>query len=338
MPDPSEPVVGRAAAHVSLNVADLDRAIAFYRTLFGVGPSVHHPDYAKFDIADPPLVLSLEPVFHRSSDAFNHLGLRLRAEAEVKDAHARLAVEGAVCQLEENSPCCYSLQTKFWLADPDRNLWEVYAVTGELEDIGALSSSDALAARDRGGAIATWEHRLGDAAPARIPHDDGTLDEARLRGSFNEREDAIPTHLVADAFRALRRGGVMLVHGLVADVPFPGGFPRLPGPAATVRHAPAETYAAKLLVDAGFVSVYVQKFPERANFSHGPTAFRELMLFGWKPHLLSEGGTVLYRGPFASVTDDAGRTFRRGERAQVDADAVAALKHGPMADQFVFLH
>jgi len=325
----------RAAAHVSLNVADLDRAVAFYRSMFGVEPTRHHPDYAKFEIADPPLVLSLEPVFHRSSDAFNHLGLRLPDEGEVRAAHTRLAAD--TCQLEENAPCCYSRQTKFWLSDPDRNLWEVYAVTGELDDIGGLSSSDALAARDRGGALASWEHRLGDPVPEEIPHADGTLDEARLRGSFNDRPEALPTHLVAEAFRALRPGGVLLVHGLVADVPYPDGFPRLPGPAALVRHAPAETWAAGHLVEAGFVSVYVQKFPERPNFSHGPTAFRELLLFGWKPHAPVAGGTVMYRGPFASVTDDAGRTFRRGERAPLEAEAIAALRHGPMADQFVFL-
>ena len=47
--------------HLSLNVADLRRSIAFYRVLFGVEPAKCHDDYAKFDLADPPVVFSLVP-------------------------------------------------------------------------------------------------------------------------------------------------------------------------------------------------------------------------------------------------------------------------------------
>ena len=47
--------------HLGLNVADLDRAVAFYRTLFGIEPAKHFADYAKFEVQDPPLVLALNP-------------------------------------------------------------------------------------------------------------------------------------------------------------------------------------------------------------------------------------------------------------------------------------
>ena len=45
--------------HLSLNVADLGRSVAFYRILFGVDPAKLRGDYAKFELDDPPLVLSL---------------------------------------------------------------------------------------------------------------------------------------------------------------------------------------------------------------------------------------------------------------------------------------
>ena len=47
--------------HLSLNVADLPRSVAFYRKLFGIEPAKQRPDYAKFEPDNPPLVLSLEP-------------------------------------------------------------------------------------------------------------------------------------------------------------------------------------------------------------------------------------------------------------------------------------
>ena len=38
------------------------RSIVFYRVLFGTAPAKCRDDYAKFELDDPPLVLSLEPV------------------------------------------------------------------------------------------------------------------------------------------------------------------------------------------------------------------------------------------------------------------------------------
>ena len=46
--------------HLSLNVSDLGRSVAFYRTLFNLEPAKRRPDYAKFELESPPLVLSLD--------------------------------------------------------------------------------------------------------------------------------------------------------------------------------------------------------------------------------------------------------------------------------------
>ena len=45
--------------HVALYVRDLDAAIARYRKLLGQEPAKVRHDYAKFEIADPPVILSL---------------------------------------------------------------------------------------------------------------------------------------------------------------------------------------------------------------------------------------------------------------------------------------
>ena len=47
--------------HTSLNVSDLTRSVEFYRALLGVEPAKVRDNYAKFDLAEPPLVLSLIP-------------------------------------------------------------------------------------------------------------------------------------------------------------------------------------------------------------------------------------------------------------------------------------
>jgi len=41
--------------HASLNVTDLNRSIAFSRALLGTEPAKVRSDYAKFDLAEPPL-------------------------------------------------------------------------------------------------------------------------------------------------------------------------------------------------------------------------------------------------------------------------------------------
>src|SRR5262245_4792331 len=207
-------------AHVALNVSDLGRAVEFYRVLFGVEPAKHYKDYAKFELQDPPLVLSLEPMYHRASDSFNHMGLRLSTAEAVKSAAARMKERGLVADHEDDVECCYSRQTKFWLADPDRNLWEVYALTAEIPHRGSLTSSDAIAAKNRAGAMDTFEHKLGD--PLAIDRATESIDQARLRGTFNQPLiDAVRKQLLTDVHRMLRPGGEVLVHGLAADAKLP---------------------------------------------------------------------------------------------------------------------
>ena len=46
--------------HLSLNVTDLARSVAFYEQFFGRPPAKRHHDYAKFELDTPPLVLSLK--------------------------------------------------------------------------------------------------------------------------------------------------------------------------------------------------------------------------------------------------------------------------------------
>ena len=122
--------------HASLNVSDLDRSVRFYAALFGVGPAKHYPDYAKFEINDPPLVLSLKPKRACAGGPLNHLGLRLVSVEQVRAVQRRLEAVGARIGEQDDVKCCYARQTKLWITDPDETLWEVYVLHEDVPDWG----------------------------------------------------------------------------------------------------------------------------------------------------------------------------------------------------------
>src|SRR5262245_23257712 len=122
--------------HLSLNVANLDRSVEFLKALFGREPAKCRPDYAKFELDEPPVVLSLEPHAPGSSGALNHLGFRLADSAELVEWQRRLETAGVATQREEGVECCYARQTKFWVRDPDNNLWEIYVLEEDIEHRG----------------------------------------------------------------------------------------------------------------------------------------------------------------------------------------------------------
>ena len=70
--------------HASLNVSDLERSIAFYTVLLGAPPAKVRSDYAKFELSEPPLVLSLIPGRAGAGGNLNHVGLRVRNADEVE--------------------------------------------------------------------------------------------------------------------------------------------------------------------------------------------------------------------------------------------------------------
>jgi catechol 2,3-dioxygenase-like lactoylglutathione lyase family enzyme len=319
--------------HVGLHSSDLDRSVRFYRALFGVEPIKHLPDYARFETDRPALVLGLYPSPQPAGGALNHVGLRFPDSAELVEVQRRLEEAGIATQRQEGVECCYARQTKFWVTDPDRVLWEVYTLHEDIDHSGFDDPPPPQAPP----ATAVWEHRLTDPVPPRIPHPDGALDEVMLEGTFNA---AVPpnrlANLLAEAFRVLRPGGRLSVHGLVGDKPFPG-TPTLPGMAALVQRVPVETEPLGALLRAGFGGLFYERLGDIHCFSVSGVELRELRLHGWKPGGEAAACAVLYKGPFEHVACECGMVFRRGEKVAVSAMVAGWLRAGPAADQFAFL-
>jgi catechol 2,3-dioxygenase-like lactoylglutathione lyase family enzyme len=326
--------------HVSLNVADLARAVDFYRTLLGTEPATHKADYAKFELSDPPLVLSLEPNRPTAGGSLNHLGFRLPELALLIEFLARLEAAGIPTQRQAGVECCHSRQTKFWVSDPDRNLWEVYVLEGDAnEEDNGHPQLEGLPVINSAAAKVVWEHRLGEALPAAIPLGDRTAAEARLQGTLNAlmgNEERL--RLLREARRVLRPCGQLIVHALVADKPLSGCFRQLPGPAAAVQFVPLEADIGQAVEAAGFVGLWRSKLSSDPCFEQDGVAMRELLLQALKPEdrILTGRQLISYKGPFRQVVDDEGQVYRRGEHVAVAARIAKLLKQGPYAEHFVF--
>jgi catechol 2,3-dioxygenase-like lactoylglutathione lyase family enzyme len=127
---------------LALNVSDLDEAVAFYSKLFQAQPAKRRPGYANFAIDLPPLKLVLieNP---EAGGSLNHLGVEVFSTDEVAAAQARLSGDGLVTATEESVNCCYAVQDKVWVDDPDGAPWEIYTVLGDSDTPqGELRSVD----------------------------------------------------------------------------------------------------------------------------------------------------------------------------------------------------
>jgi catechol 2,3-dioxygenase-like lactoylglutathione lyase family enzyme len=118
-------------AHLALNVKDVETSLAFYRKLLGIEPSKVRTGYAKFDVQNPPLNLTLNQHVFNERGALSHLGIQVASTDDVLAIRERWTDAGLLTRDEMQTNCCYALQDKTWVRDPDGNEWEVFVV---LED------------------------------------------------------------------------------------------------------------------------------------------------------------------------------------------------------------
>jgi predicted enzyme related to lactoylglutathione lyase len=119
--------------HLSINVSSVEESIKFYSRMFGVEPVKVRPDYAKFDISNPPLNFTMNQTIFERGGSLSHLGLQVETTEEVLDMTQRWANSGLVTLEEMKTDCCYALQDKTWVEDPDGNRWEVFTVLENTE-------------------------------------------------------------------------------------------------------------------------------------------------------------------------------------------------------------
>ena len=125
-------------AHLALNVRNVAQSIEFYRKMLGIEPDKVRTGYAKFDVQNPPLNLTLNEHSFSERGALSHLGIQVASTDDVMAVREKWTNAGLLTRDEMQTSCCYALQDKTWVSDPDGNEWEVFVV---LEDNLAETAS-----------------------------------------------------------------------------------------------------------------------------------------------------------------------------------------------------
>jgi catechol 2,3-dioxygenase-like lactoylglutathione lyase family enzyme len=115
-------------AHLALNVRNVQTSLEFYRRMLGIAPSKVRTGYAKFDVQNPPLNLTLNEVSFNERGALSHLGIQVASTPDVLAMRDKWIESGLVTRDEMQTDCCYATQDKTWVQDPDGNEWEVFVV------------------------------------------------------------------------------------------------------------------------------------------------------------------------------------------------------------------
>lgn len=120
--------------HVSFGVADLEKSVTFYSTLFGTEPSVRRPGYAKWMLDDPRVNFVVETI--SGEKGFGHAGIQVEEAGELVPIFERLKQAEAPYLPEGVTTCCYAKSEKSWTADPDGVRWEAFYTHHVMEEFG----------------------------------------------------------------------------------------------------------------------------------------------------------------------------------------------------------
>jgi hypothetical protein len=71
----------------------------------------------------------------------SHFGIQVASTEDVLEAKKRFESAGLKTLTEEDTACCYAVQDKVWVDDPDGNSWEVFVVKSDAPVMRQTSSA-----------------------------------------------------------------------------------------------------------------------------------------------------------------------------------------------------
>jgi catechol 2,3-dioxygenase-like lactoylglutathione lyase family enzyme len=117
--------------HVAVYVRSIPEAVEQYRKVLGIEPAKVHHDYAKFELADPPVIFSLN--VGGEPGTLSHLGIRYSGTGEVASEMARTKHAEVPLFQQAGTTCCYAKADKYWVKDADGIPWEMYTLLADVE-------------------------------------------------------------------------------------------------------------------------------------------------------------------------------------------------------------
>jgi extradiol dioxygenase family protein len=124
--------------HMSWLVNDIAESRRFYEVFFGQPPTKVRDDYVKFELDEPPLhfAFSQDRKPQKGAGPLNHMGIQLKSTRQILQARNRFREAGFHVEEEIATACCYAVQNKIWVGDPDGNRWELFVTTEPDADEG----------------------------------------------------------------------------------------------------------------------------------------------------------------------------------------------------------
>jgi len=128
---PQEEAAMSNTFHVAVYVQNIPQAVEQYRKLLGIEPAKVRHDYAKFELADPPVIFSLN--VGGEPGTLSHLGIRYGDTGQVATEMVRVKQTDVPLLQQGETTCCYAKADKFWIRDADGIPWEMYALLADVE-------------------------------------------------------------------------------------------------------------------------------------------------------------------------------------------------------------
>ncbi len=143
--------------HVHVSVENIEDAVKFYSTMFGVRPVKQKSDYAKWLVEEPSLNFAISAKGQKPG--LDHFGIQVDEEKELAEVRERIAKAELKTFDEGETTCCYAKSDKTWVLDPAGVAWEAYQFMGDVEifheaKMAPAPSSSCCAPNDKKGLAA----------------------------------------------------------------------------------------------------------------------------------------------------------------------------------------
>jgi ubiquinone/menaquinone biosynthesis C-methylase UbiE len=206
-------------------------------------------------------------------------------------------------------------------------------------DIDALADylgTRPVSSPDEYAALRAWESGQRRTQPL-IP--DQSVDLVISNCVLNLVADQDKQQLISEIYRVLKPGGRIAISDIISDQPVPAAMKNNHELwSGCISGAYHEAGFLDEFSRAGFHAVCYDKWdPEPWQIVEG-IEFRSVTLTAVKPEEADDtlrDRSVIYRGPFAAVTDDTGQHYTRGHRVPVTARTLALLHIPAYRDAFI---
>ena len=153
--------------------------------------------------------------------------------------------------------------------------------------------------------------------------EDNSVDLVISNCVLNLVADEEKQQLVSEIYRVLKPGGRVAISDIISDQPIPRSMKNDSELwSGCISGAFGESEFPRVFADRGFHAPCYDKWDARPWQVIDGIEFRSVTLTAFKPVQQSDQyseSAVIYRGPFAEVTDDAGNCYQRGQRVPVNS-------------------